>query len=484
MSENPPRDTDDEEPLRDRIRANPRPAALWALVMGVLFALEAGALVHMAFQALGIVVGIVPGEPALATIESLTTAAGQIPTLLSRDLIPNMGYYNGKQWVETFMGLSPGAAWAVRAGLTFLYGFVFLYWVWHGYDIFRKHYRYANWTPRDDQINRFSRHSWGKFGLAMVFLFIMMALFAPTLSPTTYQQNIQDPYSHSIEYWNGDAGEVQSIVVGYANLETGSDGNVEENVGPLTMDKFGRYHPFGTLPSGKDLFTYMMFGARISLFISLSSIVIAGFIAGTLALGTAYYKGLADLVTVVVSDSTQALPVLMLAILISVLFQDHWIAGLYDGAVLLVMLFSVIYWPYLWRAVRGPSFQVVEQDWIDAAKSYGQKPHRIMKKHMLPYIVGYLLIYASMSIGGIIVSVAGLSYLGIGITPPTPEWGSAINAGQPYVASPSWHIALIPGLLITFVVTGLNALGDGIRDAIDPQSEGGSSDEAAIGGGA
>ncbi|MFB6070555.1 MAG: ABC transporter permease [Halanaeroarchaeum sp.] len=483
MSEPTPSETDDE-PLRVRIRKNPRPAAIWGAVMGVLVLLEFGAALHGLLQIVAISLKVIPGNPGAPIVANYVDVTGQIPTLLSRELIPNQGYWNGEQWVGTFMSLAPPTAWAIRAGLTFVYGYVFLWWIWRGYETYREHYRYANWTPRDDQVNRFSRHSWGKFGLAVVFVFIMMAIFAPTLGPTTLQQNITDPYSHSIKYWNEDAQEVQEIVVGQANLVTASRGTPDSNVGPLQMDRFGRYHPFGTLPSGKDLFTFMMFGSRISLFIALSSIGIASIIAAALALATAYYKGLADLFVVVVSDSTQALPVLMLAILIAVLFQNHWIASIYNGAVLLVLLFGIVYWPFLWRAVRGPAFQVVEQDWIDAAKSFGQRPSVIMEKHMLPYIIGYLLIYGSMSLGGIIVSVAGLSYLGIGISPPTPEWGRAISAGQPYVASSSWHIALIPGIMITLVVTGLNAFGDGIRDAIDPQSEGGHAEEAAVGGGA
>ena len=108
-----------------------------------------------------------------------------------------------------------------------------------------------------------------------------------------------------------------------------------------------------------------------------------------------------------------------------------------------------------------------------------------MQKHMLPYVVGYLLIYASLTLGGIIIAVAGLSYLGLGITPPTPEWGRAISSGQPYVATASWHISLIPGIMITLIVVGFNAFGDGIRDALDPQSEGGedTGGEAAVAGG-
>lgn len=107
-----------------------------------------------------------------------------------------------------------------------------------------------------------------------------------------------------------------------------------------------------------------------------------------------------------------------------------------------------------------------------------------MQKHILPYIVGYLLIYASLSLGGIIIGVAGLSFLGLGITAPTPEWGRAINMGQDYVTSVSWHISLMPGVMIVLLVTAFNALGDGIRDALDPQTEGEDSAEVATAGGA
>lgn len=253
----------------------------------------------------------------------------------------------------------------------------------------------------------------------------------------------------------------------------------------MTYDSFDRFHPFGTLPDGKDLFTFMAAGARISLFIALSTIILRSIISVLAALVSAYYKGLTDLFTVVAGDSIQALPGLLILILLSVVLSDTWIAQLYNGAVILVLIFSATGWPSLWRAVRGPAFQVSEEEWVDAAKSFGQSPLKTMQKHMLPYIGGYILVYGSMSLGGIIIGVAGLTFLGLGINPPTPEWGRAIDVGQPYVATASWHISLIPGILIVLVVTAFNALGDGIRDAIDPQSKAstdGDNEAAAAGG--
>jgi peptide/nickel transport system permease protein len=317
----------------------------------------------------------------------------------------------------------------------------------------------------------------------MVAFFVVMAVFAPALGPTTVDQNIQNPYSNEIQFWDEEAGEVGTTLVGEANIVSSSKGSPDRNVGPMQYDEFGRFHPFGTNTEGKDLFTYMAAGARLSLSIALLSIGLAAGIALLFALVTAYYKGLADLAVVLTSDSIQAIPLFMLLIIVFVVFNGTWIGDVYNGALLMVGIFTLIYWPGLWRAVRGPALQVSGQEWIDAAKSFGQRPLVTMKKHMAPYVIGYLLVYSSMTLGGIIIAIAGLSFIGLGISSPTPEWGRLVSDGQPYVASVSWHISLIPGVLITLVVTGFNALGDGVRDAIDPQSEGGESTEAAAAGG-
>ncbi|MFB6218115.1 MAG: ABC transporter permease, partial [Halobacteriaceae archaeon] len=109
-----------------------------------------------------------------------------------------------------------------------------------------------------------------------------------------------------------------------------------------------------------------------------------------------------------------------------------------------------------------------------------------MRKHILPYITGYLLVYGSMNLGGVIIGIAGLSYLGLGVNPPVPEWGRAISQGQSYIGGSSWHVSIVPGVLITLLVIGFNALGDGIRDAIDPESDTEAADTAGVerGGGA
>ena len=483
MSETAP---DEDVPLRRRIADNPRPAIRWTLGLVVLIAVEFGAVLGLTFRLLSTIGGLFPTNPGVALFSRLEESSEAIPTLLSRSLIPNDGFYDGEAWVGTFLGLEPAHAWLLRVLLIYAYAFVWLGWLWVGYRTFRNHYRYADWTPRDDMVDRLRSHRWGQFGFVLVMIFLVMALFGPALGPTTAEANLRQPYSHYTQFYDEETDSVRNVTVGTANLGSASEGNPDANVGPWTYDDFGRFHPFGTLTTGKDMFTFLAAGARISLMIGIVSLAGAGLIAATLALLTAYYKGLADLAVVIAGDSIQALPLLLVLILASATFSGTWIAELYNGAVMLIAIFVVIQWPFLWRAVRGPAFQIAEEEWIDAAKSYGQKPRVIMRKHMLPYVIGYLLIYTSLTLGGIIVAVAGLSFLGLGITPPTPEWGRAISSGQPYVATASWHISLIPGILITLIVVGFNALGDGIRDAIDPQSESGTAqeskaDEAAAG---
>lgn len=473
-----------DQSIRQRILAYPRPAVLWGSVFTLLLVPELGAVIHAFTQGLLGVLKLLPGDPAVQSATQLVSAAEEIPTLLSRELIDNRGHRTpAGGWDGTFLGLSAKQAWVIRFTLIYVYATAMLYWLWRGYLTYREHYRITDWSPVDDQIDRFSSHNWGRAGLVVVAFFLVMALFAPAIGPTTLEQNIKQPYSYETEYLDPETGTVESTPIGVANVQSSSDGS--DAVGPWSYDNFDRFHPAGTLKTGKDMMTFLAHGARVSLLIGGASIFLAGFIAVALALVTAYYKGLVDLIVVLTSDSIQVIPVILLLILAMTLFANHWLSAVFNGSLLLILIFAFTNWTFIWRTIRGPALQVAEEEWVDAARSYGQAPRKTMEKHMLPYVIGYLLVYGSMRVGGIIVAVAGLSYLGLGISPPTPEWGRAIASGQNLVTTQAWHIALIPGLMITLLVTGLNAFGDGIRDAIDPQSDGAGSEEAeATGGGA
>ncbi|WP_330631291.1 ABC transporter permease [Halocatena halophila] len=487
----------------ERILEQPGPALVWVLGLLILGALEMGAIAEVtvaivsalasAFASLGTAVLGGPVLPSISGsiaggLESAATVAAGLPDLVSRSVIPNQGYQTPDGvWHGTFLGLEPKYAWLLRVALVYGYMFVFLWWLWRGYRTYVANYRTADWTPRDDMVRRLRSHSWGKFGMVVVICFVGMAMFAPTVSPSTGDQNMYNMNAHDIQYFDEETGSVEEISVLQANFQSASQGSGSQNVGLWQYDEFNRFHPFGTLTSpGQDLFTFMAYGARISLLVGVVAISIALVLAAGLGMITAYYKGLADLTVVFVSDTIQSLPSLLVLMLASMVFSHHWLGKIYNGGLLLAVMFGIVYFPNMWRSIRGPALQVAEEEWVDAAKSYGQRSSTTMRKHMLPYILGYLLIYGSMSIGGVIIGTAGLTFLGFGINPPVPEWGRAISMGQAYVTTPAWHISLLPGLLIVVVVTGFNALGDGIRDAMDPESEGEdtSAGVGATGGGA
>jgi len=496
-----------ESTLASRLLANPTPALKWAAVFAALLAVEFGAFlagsavvlnsINMGITALldMLLSTVDPGfaGPVLdlqgfvaGNLEGLRQFGESLPTLLSRDVIPNQGWQTGPTgpWEGTFLGLQPAYAWAVRTLMIVAYTIVMAYWLFRAWLVFRKHYRAADWTPRDDIVDRLRGHRWAEFGIVVLLLFLTMALFAPALGTASVDQNVMNSYSYDIKYFDQEAGEVATINAGKANFNSKSKGAGEENVAPMTYDDFGRFHPFGTNKPGRDLFTILMHGARNALIVAAMGIGLAATIATILALISAFYGGTIDLVILTTADGVMSIPQLLLLILATSLFNGHWLDKILDGGFLIGVVFALSGWPFLWRAIRGPAFQTAQEEWIDAAKSYGQKPRNIMQKHILPYVTGYMLIYASMSFGSVVILLAALSFLNVGINPPTPSWGRMVAQGQPYVSTPSWHISMIPGLLIVFVVTGLNALGDGIRDAIDPESEAGRESEAATGGGA
>ncbi len=459
MSDPVPQHEPDSTPQSRLERLPLTPTRAWVLVAVLLVLPQVGALLQFLTTSLPV------GSTA-------TQVTDQVPVLLSRETIPNQGVHvPGEGWQGTFLGLSPAVVWLLRLVLVYAYGFLCLYWLWRGYLLYRARYRTASWTPLDDGVRRFRQHRWGQFGLLVVLSFLILALFAPAVSPTSLEENVIDPNSNELRYYDDTTGQIETTTVFAANLDSTSQGIPDRHIGPLSYDKYDRFHPFGTLPSGQDLFTQVALGSRISLFIGLVAILISSVISAALALISAYYGGWIDLGIVLLSDATQSLPQLLVVIMLSVVLSQTWIAGLYNGGALLALIFALTGWPSLWRAIRGPALQVSERTWVDAADSYGLPPLTTMRRHIFPYIVGYLLVYASMNLGGIIIGTAGLSFLGLGISPPTPEWGRLVDVGQPLLTTESWHIATIPGVLIVIVVTGFNALGDGVRDAIDAETE-------------
>jgi peptide/nickel transport system permease protein len=242
------------------------------------------------------------------------------------------------------------------------------------------------------------------------------------------------------------------VTIGGRQVDVVSDVGIP--IGP------GRAAPLGVDLIGRDILTRLLYGARVSLFTSILGTLLAllvGLAAGLLA---GYYGGIVDSVLSRFVDAMMAIPVLLLAIaLASVLRQ---------GSVLMVVLVLVLVnWTYLARIVRAEVLSLKQREFIEAARALGARDAGILTRHLLPNLLGPLIVFATLSVAGNILLESALSFLGVGIQPPTPSWGNMIQEGIGFYRV-AWWITLFPGLAILVTVTCLNLVGEGVRDALEP----------------
>jgi ABC-type dipeptide/oligopeptide/nickel transport system permease subunit len=220
-------------------------------------------------------------------------------------------------------------------------------------------------------------------------------------------------------------------------------------------------HPLGTDQFSRDVLSRLLFGARVSLSIAFSAVALSvtiGILLGALA---GYAGGAIDAVLMRLVDAALSIPRLLLLIVVIALWGDI-------GVVPLTLLIAAISWFSVSRLVRAETLTVREQDFVVAARALGTPPSRILLRHVLPNVAGPGLVAATLAIGNVILLEAGLSYLGIGVRPPAPSWGSIIHDGAERV-SDLWWLTLFPGLAILVTVFACNALGDALRDQLDPR---------------
>jgi len=220
-------------------------------------------------------------------------------------------------------------------------------------------------------------------------------------------------------------------------------------------------HPLGTDELGRDILSRIIAGAKYTLGISLMSVTIGALIGVMLGLISGYMGGLVDTVIQRAVDVALAFPTILLAIAL--------IAALGQGVVSLIIAIAVSTFPVYARLVRGSVLQVINEDYIAVVKLLGKDPWYIMFKHVLPNITSPIIVQSTYYMGLAILLTSSLGFLGLGVPPPTPEWGSMIGSGRVYLFS-SPHIVVSPGIFILATALACNLVGDGLRDALDPKS--------------
>ena len=219
-------------------------------------------------------------------------------------------------------------------------------------------------------------------------------------------------------------------------------------------------HIFGLDEFGRDIFLRMLWAVRYSLFMGVFAIMFSVIVGGVFGSVAGYYGKVTDNIIMRFMDILLAVPSMLLATAI--------VAALGTSLVNVLIAIAISYVPAFARTVRASVLTVKDQEYIEAAKAVGASDFRIIFKYILPNAMAPLIVQATLGVAGAILSIAGLSFLGLGIQPPTPEWGSMLSSARAYIRE-GWHITVIPGLGIMLTILALNIMGDGLRDALDPR---------------
>lgn len=265
--------------------------------------------------------------------------------------------------------------------------------------------------------------------IGVLTAFALAALFAPWLSP-------HDPLRQSLL------------------LRLRPPGSMNARAGLFVL---------GTDDLGRDLLSRILFGARASFAVALLSVAVSLLVGVTLGLAAGWFRGWTATIIMRLVDTVLSIPAILLAVLT--------VAVLGPGFLNLVLVLGLTRWPRYTRVVYASTLQVASMPYIEASEMAGAGVVRLMRRHVLPNIAGPIMVVATSEFGLMILSEAGLSFLGLGIQPPTPSWGSILSAGRQYVER-AWWLTVFPGLGLFAVVVCVNLIGDALRDQLDPRSTG------------
>ncbi len=267
---------------------------------------------------------------------------------------------------------------------------------------------------------RLRRNKLAMVGMVIAVLLALMAIFAPVIAPYDYQ--------------------VQSIA---ERLQMPSS-----------------QHLMGTDNMGRDILSRLIYGGRISLLVSLLAVIVSLVIGGLLGAVSGYMGGMVDAVIMRVMDILMAIPGILMAVCIS--------AALGGGVWQTALAIAVAGIAGVCRLVRGQTLTLRNQEYIEAARASGSGTLRILLSNIIPNCLAPIIVNTTMSIGGNIMMISALSFVGLGVQPPIPEWGAILNSGREYVST-FWPLITFPGIAIALTMFGFNVFGDGLRDALDPK---------------
>ena len=240
---------------------------------------------------------------------------------------------------------------------------------------------------------------------------------------------------------------------------------IEQDIGerlkaPLTRDAAGRVHPLGTDHLGRDILARIVFGARPALLVGFAAVAISGVLGMVTGLVAGYFGGRIDDLLMRLADIQLGFPFILLAIAV--------IGVLGPSLTTIICVIGVSSWVVYARIVRGAALSLREREFVQAAQALGSRDGRILVRHVLPNVFTPWLVVATLDMARVIVIESALSFLGLGVQPPTPTWGGMLADGRVYIST-AWWLATFPGLAILITVLGINLFGDGLRDTLDPR---------------